>query len=50
MTVNHDSQSDQMQKTPKGEEIPVPNREDVENALDKLAKSKKPSLRRRPKK
>lgn len=39
------------QKTPKGLEIPIPKRENVEDAIEKLAKSKKPSLRRRrPKK
>ena len=38
------------QKTPKGLEIPIPNREDVDDALEKLAKSKKRSLPRRPKK
>jgi hypothetical protein len=39
------------QKTPKGLEIPIPKREDVDDALEKLAKSKKPpSPRRRPKK
>ena len=38
------------QKTPKGLEIPIPKREDVDDALEKLAKSKKSSLRRRPKK
>jgi hypothetical protein len=37
------------QKTPKGEEIPVPTREDVLRDLKKLAKAK-PSTARRPKK
>ena len=47
-----DSQSDQpKQKTPKGLEIPVPTRKEVEEALDKLAHSPKPLIRRRrPKK
>jgi hypothetical protein len=47
-----DSQSDQpKQKTPKGLEIPVPTRKEVEEALHKMAKSKKPSVpTRRPKK
>ena len=47
-----DSQSDQpKQKTLKGLEIPVPTRKQVEDALDKMAKSKQPSVpRRRPKK
>jgi hypothetical protein len=39
------------QKTAKGLEIPVPTRQEVEDALDRMAKSKKPSiLPRRPKK
>ncbi len=39
------------QKTPKGYTIPVPTRRQVEDALDKMAKPKKPSVtRRRPKK
>ena len=47
-----DSQSDQpKQTTPKGLEIPVPTRKEVEDALEKLAHSPKPSIpRRRPKK
>ena len=47
-----DRRSDQpKQKTPKGLEIPVPTRKEVEEALDKMAKSKKPSItHRRPKK
>jgi hypothetical protein len=47
-----DSQSDQpKQKTPKGLEIPIPTRKEVEEALDKMAKSKQPSTpARRPKK
>ena len=39
------------QKTPKGHEISVPTRQEIEDALDKMAKPKKPSVtRRRPKK
>ena len=39
------------QKTPKGHEIPVPTRREIEDALDKMAKPTKPSVtRRRPKK
>jgi hypothetical protein len=39
------------QKTGRGLEIPVPTRREVEDTLDKMAKSKKPSiLPRRPKK
>ena len=39
------------QKTPKGYTIPVPTRRQVEDAMDKMAKPKKPSVtRRRPKK
>jgi len=47
-----DSQPDQpKQNTPKGLEIPVPTRKEVDDALDRMAKSKKPSIpRRRPKK
>jgi hypothetical protein len=48
-----DSQSDQpKQKTDKGLEIPVPTKKEVEDALDKLAKSPPPPLvrTRRPKK
>jgi hypothetical protein len=47
-----DNQSDQpKQKTSKGLEIPVPTRKQVEEALDKMAKSKQPSTpTRRPKK
>ena len=37
------------QKTPKGEEIPVPTREDVLRDLKKVAETK-PSTPRRPKK
>ena len=37
------------QKTPKGEEIPIPTREDVLRDLKKVAKAK-PSVPRRPKK
>ena len=35
------------QKTPKGYTIPVPTRQEVEDALDKMAKPKKPSVTRR---
>ena len=47
-----DSPPDQpKQKTKKGLEIPVPTRKQVENALNKMAKSKLPSIpRRSPKK
>ena len=47
-----DNQSDQpTQKTPKGLEIPVPTRKEVDEALDKLAHSPAPLIRRRrPKK
>jgi hypothetical protein len=38
------------QKTPKGLEIPVPKRKDVDDAIEKLAKSKPPLTPRRPKK
>jgi hypothetical protein len=37
------------QKTPRGEEIPIPTREDVLRNLKKVAKTK-PSTPRRPKK
>ncbi len=42
--------SKKTQKTPKGQEIPIPKRKDVDDAIDKLAKSKKPSTPRRSKK
>ncbi len=39
------------QRTPKGYTIPVPTRQEIEDALDKMAEPKKPSVtRRRPKK
>jgi len=38
------------QKTPKGQEIPIPKRKDVDDAIEKLAKSKPPLTPRRPKK
>ena len=39
------------QKTLQGHEIPIPSRQEVEDALDKMAKPvKKPSRVRRPKK
>jgi len=47
-----DSPSDQpKQETPKGLEIPVPTRKEVEEALNKMAHSPPPLItRRRPKK
>ena len=38
------------QKTPKGLEVPIPKRKDVDDAIEKLVKSKPPSTPRRPKK
>jgi hypothetical protein len=44
------SMSDKIkQRTPKGEEIPIPTREDILRDLKKVAKAK-PSTPRRPKK
>jgi hypothetical protein len=46
-----DQKPDQTQKTEKGLEIPVPTRKQVDDALDKMAHSKQPSVpTRRPKK
>ncbi|MGD0766400.1 MAG: hypothetical protein ABR978_08890 [Dehalococcoidia bacterium] len=38
------------QKTPKGLEIPIPKHKDVDDAIEKLAKSKPSLTPRRPKK
>ena len=40
---------DDMQKTPKGKQIPIPERQDVLRDLKKVAKAK-PSTPRRPQK
>lgn len=49
--MNYDQSDQPKQKTKKGLEIPVPTRKEVEEALDKMAKSKQPSVpTRRPKK
>ena len=42
--------SKNIQKTPKGHEIPVPTKEEFETNLDKVAKPEKKSPTRRPKK
>jgi hypothetical protein len=42
-----DNRSDpKTQKTPKGLEIPVPTRKEVDDALEKMAKSNPPLIRR----
>ena len=42
-----DNQSDQpTQKTPKGLEIPIPTKREVDDALEKMAKSPAPLIRR----
>jgi hypothetical protein len=47
MTGTHkDQTSKPTQKTPKGLEIPVPARKEVDDALDKMAKSKPPLIER----
>jgi len=44
------SEKQPTQRTPKGLKIPIPKRKDVDDAIEKLAKSKPPLTPRRPKK
>jgi len=50
MSDNNNGADQPKQTTPKGQEIPIPKRRDVDDALEKLAKSKPPLTPRRPKK